>query len=60
MTDVFASVPWLLVFVHLFFYILFYFNIKSGVWYRFNDETTEKMKGKSLNLESEEDLHGRL
>ncbi|CAB3992846.1 Ubiquitin carboxyl-terminal hydrolase 48, partial [Paramuricea clavata] len=30
---------------------------KSGVWYRFNDETTEKMKGKSLNLESEEDLH---
>ena len=30
---------------------------KSGVWYRFNDETTEEMKGKSLNLESEEDLH---
>ena len=41
------------------FGILYILFCKSGVWYRFNDETTEKMKGKSLNLESEEDLHGR-
>ncbi|XP_028393956.1 ubiquitin carboxyl-terminal hydrolase 48-like [Dendronephthya gigantea] len=30
---------------------------KSCVWYRFNDETTEKMKGKTLNLDVEEELH---
>ena len=34
--------------------------LKDEAWYRFNDETVEKMKGKKLELGTEEDPEGNI